>query len=56
MDKSKIHFVLVAGFSSDHFEAIPLQKSLEKLGFSTDITSFYGEEYIDDFDGLKISD
>jgi esterase/lipase len=56
MDKSKIHFVLVAGFSSDHLEAMGLKKSLEKKGFSADAISFYGDGYIDDFTDLKISD
>ena len=54
MDKSKIHFVLVAGFSSDQRETLPLKKSLEKLGFSADAISFYGEGHLDDFTELTI--
>lgn len=56
MNKSKIHFVLVAGFSSDNLEAVELKKSLEKKGFSADMISFYGDGYRDDFTGLNISD
>jgi len=56
MDKLKIHFVLVAGFSSDYLEVMGLKKSLEKNGFSANAISFYGEGYIDDFTNLKISD
>jgi esterase/lipase len=56
MDKSQIHFVLVAGFSSDHLEVTELKESLKKKGFSTDVVSFYGEGYKDDFANLKISD
>jgi esterase/lipase len=56
MDKPKAHFVLVAGFSSDHLESMGLKKSLEKRGFSADAISFYGDGYVDDFTDLKISD
>jgi esterase/lipase len=56
MDKSKTHFVLVAGFSSDHLETMGLKNFLEERGFSADAISFYGEGYIDDFTDLKISD
>lgn len=56
VEKSKIHFVLVAGFSSDNLEAIKLKKSFDKAGFGSDAISFYGEKYIDDFTDLKISD
>jgi esterase/lipase len=48
-DKSKIHFVLIAGFSSDHKEAYGLKHSLMKLGYSAYAISFYGKDYIDDF-------
>ena len=48
-DKSKIHFVLVAGFSSDHKEAYGLKNSLMKLGYSAYAISFYGKDYMDDF-------
>jgi len=56
MDKEKTHFVLVAGFSADHLESEALGRSVEKRGFSTEVISFYGEGYIDDFSHLKISD
>lgn len=56
MEKAKTHFVLVAGFSSDNLDAVKLKKSLDKIGFSSDAISFYGEEYVDDFTDLKISD
>lgn len=55
-DKSKIHFILVAGYSADNLEAEKLKKNLEKDGFSADAISFYGENYQDDFSHLKISD
>lgn len=55
-DKSKIHFILVAGYSADNLEAEKLKKNLEKEGFSADAISFYGEGYRDDFSHLKISD
>lgn len=54
-DKSKIHFILVAGYSADNLEAEKLKKNLEKEGFSADAISFYGEGYRDDFSHLKIS-
>jgi len=55
-DKSKIHFVLVAGYSADEQEAAVLKENLAKQGFSADAISFYGEKYINDFTDLKISD
>ena len=48
-NKSKIHFILIAGFSSDHKEAYGLKKSLLDLGYSSYAISFYGKEYVDDF-------
>jgi len=56
IDKSKTHFVLIGGFSSDHLGTMGLKKSLEKIGYSADAISFYGEKYINDFTDLKISD
>jgi esterase/lipase len=56
MDKAKIHFVLVAGLSSDHLEAMGLKESLGKKGLSAEAISFYGEGYMDDFTDLKIAD
>jgi esterase/lipase len=56
MDRKNVRFVLVAGFSADHMEAMGLKKSLEKRGFGADAISFYGDGYIDDFTDLKISD
>jgi len=55
-ESSRPHFVLVAGYSADEQEALVLKESLEKMGFSADAISFYGEGYIDDFTDLKISD
>jgi len=55
-EKSKIHFVLVAGFSSDHKEAYGLKDLLKRRGYSAEAISFYGENYTDDFTGMKISD
>ena len=56
INNSKTYFILVSGFSADHVEAIKLQKSLHKLGFSADPISFYGEKYINDFTYLEIAD
>jgi esterase/lipase len=56
MDKSKIHFIIVAGFSSDHLEAVKFKKCLEKMGFGAEAISFYGEEYRDDFSGITASE
>jgi len=52
IDKSKIHFVLIAGLSSDHKEAYGLKASLKKLGYSAYAISFYGKDYMDDFTNL----
>jgi esterase/lipase len=54
--KSKIHFVLVAGFSSDHKDAYGLKYALEKRGYSAEAVSFYGGKYIDDFTEITLSD
>jgi len=51
-DKAKIHFVLIAGFSSDHKEAYGLKASLIKQGYSAYALSFYGNGYRDDFTTL----
>lgn len=56
INKPKIHFVLIAGFSADNLEAEKLKKNLEKEGFSADAISFYGEGYRDDFSGMTISE
>lgn len=48
-DKSKIHFVLIAGLSSDHKEAYGLKHCLIERGYSAYAISFYGKDYIDDF-------
>lgn len=55
-EKTGTHFIVIAGFSSDHLEAIKLKKSLETIGLSADALSFYGEGYIDDFTDLNISE
>jgi len=51
-DKSKIHFVLIAGLSSDHKEAYGLKTSLKNQGYSAYAISFYGKDYRDDFTDL----
>ena len=56
MDKSKIHFIVVAGFSSDNLEAVKFQKCLENMGFSAQAVSFYGKGYRDDFSGITASE
>lgn len=48
-DKSKIHFILVAGFSSDNQEVLGLKNILEGMGYSVSAVSFYGTEVINDF-------
>jgi esterase/lipase len=48
-DTSRIHFVLVAGFSSDHKESYGLKHVLLNLGYSAYAVSFYGKDYQDDF-------
>jgi esterase/lipase len=55
-EKSKIHFILVAGLSADDKEAFELKKTLREKGYGSQTLSFYGEKYIDDFTDLKISD
>jgi len=47
-----IHFVLVAGFSADHMEALPLKHYLENIGFSATAISFYGPDPMDNFSKL----
>ena len=49
----KIHFVLVAGFSSDQREVLGLKNVLEKQGFSAEAISFYGEGLLDDFTDIQ---
>jgi esterase/lipase len=56
MDKSRIHFVLVAGFSSDHLEALKVKGKLEDIGFSANAISFYGKEYRDNFSGMTAAE
>jgi len=56
MDKSKIYFIIVAGFSSDHMEALGLKECLEKMGFSADAISFYGKGYRDDFSEITAAE
>jgi len=55
-DKAKIHFVLIAGFSSDHKEAYGLKASLIKQGYSAYALSFYGNGYRDDFTTLTAAE
>lgn len=55
-DRSKIHFVIIAGFSSDHKEAMELKECLQIMGFSADAVSFYGREYRNDFSGITVSE
>ena len=56
MDKSKVHFIVVAGFSSDDLEAVKFKKCLEEMGFSSEAVSFYGKGYRDDFSGITASE
>jgi esterase/lipase len=56
IEKSKIHFIFVAGFSADDEETCQFKDILKNKGYSTESVNFYGEKYIDDFSGLKISD
>lgn len=53
---AKIHFVLVAGFSSDHKEAYGLKASLLNCGYSAYALSFYGNGYRDDFTTLTAAE
>jgi carboxylesterase len=54
MVKNKIHFVLIAGFSADHMEAVEMKYILEEKGYSAEAISFYGRNYIDDFTHLTL--
>lgn len=51
-DKSRIHFVLVAGFSSDNQEILGLKYILDNQGYSATAVSFYGPGIITDFTDL----
>ena len=52
-DKTKTHFVLVAGFSSDNQEVLGLKNILEESGYSATAISFYGPGFMDDFTELN---
>lgn len=56
MAKNNIHFILVAGFSADHMEAVEMKYILEGKGFSAEAVSFYGRNYIDDFTRLTMAE
>ncbi|GEM_PF-3243666 len=55
-EKSKIHFILVAGFSSDNQEVLGLKNILEGVGYSASAVSFYGPKIINDFTHLTEKD
>jgi esterase/lipase len=55
-EKSKIHFVIVAGLSADNKEALGFKDILERDGYGAEAISFYGEKYVDDFTGMKIDE
>ena len=51
-DKSKVHFVLVAGFSSDSEETFWLRDILREKGYGVTAISFYGSELRTEFKSL----
>ncbi len=51
-EKSKIHFVLVSGFSSDNQEVLGLKDILEERGYGASAISFYGPGTRNDFTQL----
>jgi len=51
-NRSKIHFILVAGFSSDDQEVWGLKNILKEHGYGATTVSFYGTEFRDDFTGI----
>lgn len=55
-DKSKTHFVLVAGFSSDNKETFWLRDILREKGYGVTAVSFYGPELRTEFKSLTEED
>lgn len=51
-NRLKIHFILVAGFSSDDQEVWGLKNILKEHGYGATTVSFYGTEFRDDFTGI----